>query len=46
MRISSIAPIALNSVAPCLRADSRNVLAEKRGSRIRPAPQVREPMTE
>ncbi len=46
IRISSIAPMALNSVAPCRRAESRNVLAEKRGSRISPAPEASEPITE
>ena len=38
IRISSIAPIALNSVAPWRRAESRKPLAENRGSRTRPAP--------
>ena len=46
MRISSIAPIALNSVAPWRRADSMNVLAEKRGSSTRPARAATEPSTE
>jgi hypothetical protein len=46
MRISSIAPIALNSVAPCLRADSMKVLAEKRGSSTRLARAAIEPRTE
>jgi hypothetical protein len=46
MRISSIAPMALNSVAPCRRAASRNPLAENRSTRTRPAPQASEPMTE
>src|SRR6516165_11612540 len=41
-----MAPIALNSVAPCRRAESRNVLAENRGSRISPAPQASEPIVE
>ena len=41
-----MAPIALNSVAPCRRAASRKALAENRGSRIRPAPQASEPITE
>src|SRR5215813_15167818 len=41
-----MAPIALNSVAQCRRAESRNVLAEKRGSRISPAPQASEPIIE
>src|SRR5215471_3466646 len=41
-----MAPIALNSVAPCRRAESRNVLAENRGSRISPAPLASEPITE
>ena len=41
-----MAPIALNSVAPCRRAASRNPLAENRGSSTRPAPQASEPITE
>ena len=46
MRISSIAPIALNSVAPYRRAESTNVLAENRGSRTTPACAATEPSTE
>src|SRR3954469_15776165 len=41
-----MAPIALNSVAPWRRADSRNVLAEKRGSSTSPARAPTEPSTE
>ena len=46
IRISSIAPIALNSVAPCRRAESRKPLAENRGSSTSPAPQASDPSTE
>ncbi len=38
--------MALNSVAPWRRAESRKPLAEKRGSRTRPAPTASEPSTE
>ena len=41
-----MAPIALNSVAPCRRAVSRNVLAENRSASTSPAPQASEPITE
>jgi hypothetical protein len=45
-RISSIAPIALNSVAPCRRAASRKPLAENRGSSTSPAPAASDPRHE
>ncbi len=38
--------MALNSVAPCLLAESRNVLAENRGSSTSPARAATEPSTE
>ena len=38
--------MALNSVAPCRRAESRNPLAENRGSSTSPAPQASDPSTE
>jgi hypothetical protein len=46
MRISSIAPIALNSVAPWRRAESRKVPAEKPGSSTRLARAATDPSTE
>jgi hypothetical protein len=46
MRISSIAPIALNSVAPKRRAESMNVLAENRGSSTTLARAATEPRIE
>ncbi len=41
-----MAPMALNSVAPCRRAASRKPLAENRSSSTSPAPQASEPITE
>ncbi len=41
-----MAPIALNSVAPWRRADSRNVLAEKPGSSARLARAPTDPSIE
>ena len=46
IRISSIAPIALNSVAPCRRAESMNPLAEKAGRSARLARAPTEPSIE
>ena len=46
MRISSIAPIALNWVAPYVRAQSRKRLAENRGTSTSPHPIVSEPIVE
>ena len=38
--------MALNSVAPWRRAESRNPLAENRGTSTSPAPTASEPSTE